>query len=127
MLVDHTQTDTVTLTPAAAQAVKELLTKRNLQDQGYALRVFISGGGCSGLQYGMALDNKPRELDSRTECDGVVVIVDEMSIEYLRGATIDYIENPTGSGFKIDNPNQLSSCGCSSAASQNGAGCSGCH
>lgn len=126
MLVDHTQTDTVVLTSAAAQAVKELLTKRNLQDQGYALRVFISGGGCSGLQYGMALDNKPRELDSRAEFDGVTVIIDEMSIEYLRGATIDYIEGPTGSGFKIDNPNQLSSCGCSSASGQGASGCSGC-
>ena len=70
MLADQVQTDTITLTTAAAQAVLELLNKRNLTD--YALRVFISGGGCSGFQYGMALENQIRETDLEFEMHGVV-------------------------------------------------------
>ena len=100
MLADQTQTDLITLTPTAVQAVRDLLQKRELD--GYALRVFVSGGGCSGLQYGMALEGNIREQDTSCEIDGVKVVVDEVSIDYLRGATVDYIEDVMGSGFKID-------------------------
>lgn len=130
MLPDTIDTEVVTLTPSAVVAVKDLLAKRNLE--GYALRVFISGGGCSGFQYGMALENNIRETDLSREFDGVQVVVDEISIDYLRGATIDYVDGVMGSGFKIENPNALSSCGCgSSFRSKNeegsqGGGCSGC-
>jgi len=131
MLADQTTTHVITLTPAAAQAVRDLLEKRNLQ--GYALRVFVSGGGCSGLQYGMALENNIRDLDLSEEFDGVKVVVDEVSIDYLRGATVDYIEDETGSGFKIENPNAVSSCGCGSsykstddASGDSACGCSCC-
>jgi iron-sulfur cluster assembly protein len=110
MLVEQTQTDFVTLTPAAVEAVRDLLKKRELE--GYALRVFVSGGGCSGFQYGMALEENIREQDLSCEFDDVKVVVDEISINYLRGATVDYIESVMGSGFKIDNPNAISSCGC---------------
>ena len=113
MLAEQTQTDTVMLTPAAAQAVSDLLAKRNLE--GYALRVFVSGGGCSGYQYGMALENNIREQDLKFAHHGVQVVVDEVSIDYLRGATVDYEENLMGGGFKIENPNALSSCGCGSS------------
>jgi len=113
MLADQVQTDTITLTPAAAQAVVDLLNKRNLTN--YALRVFISGGGCSGFQYGMALENQIRETDLEIEMHGVKVVVDEVSINYLRGATVDYVDDVMGSGFKIDNPNAVSSCGCGSS------------
>ena len=113
MLAEQTQTDTVTLTPAAAQAVSDLLAKRNLE--GYALRIFISGGGCSGYQYGMALENNIREQDLKFTHHGVQVVVDEVSIDYLRGASVDYEENLMGGGFKIENPNALSSCGCGSS------------
>jgi len=107
------QTNTVTLTPAAANAVQDLLAKRNLE--GYALRVFISGGGCSGYQYGMALENNVRENDLVMEQHGVKVVIDEVSINYLTGATVDFVDELMGSGFKIENPNAVSSCGCGSS------------
>ena len=100
----------ITVTEAAANAVKDLLSKRNLEN--YGLRVFISGGGCQGYQYGMALEEKPRPSDIVMECHGVSVIVDDVSAVYLQGATIDYIKTEMESGFKIDNPNAVSSCGC---------------
>ena len=132
MLLEQVQNDQITLTSAAAQAVRELLEKRNLT--GYALRVFIKGGGCSGYQYGMALDNNFRPEDLVTDCHGVKVLVDEVSINYIRGATVDFVEDLMGSGFKVDNPNAVASCGCGSSfrpqdgeASGEGGGCSSCH
>jgi iron-sulfur cluster assembly accessory protein len=132
MLADNitTQTDMITLTPVAAQAVRELLEKRNLE--GYALRVFVSGGGCSGFQYGMALEDNIREQDLKMEAHGVQVVVDEVSIQYLRGATVDYQDDLMGAGFKIENPNAVSTCGCGSSfrtsdeAGAEGGAC-GCH
>jgi iron-sulfur cluster assembly protein len=130
MFIEDTQTEKITLTLAAADAVRDLLTKRNLS--GYALRVFIAGGGCSGYQYGMALEDNIRPTDLSYEYDGVQVVVDEVSINYLKGATIDYVESVMGSGFKIENPNAVSSCGCGSSfktkdESYSGSGgCSGC-
>ena len=114
MLVEQTQNETIsdfiTLTPNAVQAVRDLMDQRNLE--GYALRIYISGGGCSGFQYGMALDNNFRDSDLTSEFDGVKVLVDEVSISYLRGSTVDYVNDVMSSGFKIDNPNALASCGC---------------
>lgn len=132
MLIDQTQTDQITITPAAASAVRELLEKRQLD--GYALRVFVSGGGCSGYQYGMALEGNIRDTDHVYELHDVKVVVDEISIDYLMGATVDYVDELMGSGFKIENPNAVASCGCGSsfrtkeepAGSAHGGGC-GCH
>jgi iron-sulfur cluster assembly protein len=120
------QIETVILTQPATEAVRELMARKNLE--GYALRVYISGGGCSGFQYGMALDNNVRDSDLVTETDGIKVLVDEISIQYLHGATIDYVDGMTGSGFKISNPNIISSCGCgqSSGEGAGNGGCSGC-
>ncbi len=111
-VLETTQIDTqvINLTASAAQAVKDLLAKRNIE--GYSLRVFISGGGCSGFQYGMALDNRIMENDSIIEAHGVKVLLDEMSLTYLQGATVDYVDEVMGSGFKITNPNAVSTCGC---------------
>jgi iron-sulfur cluster assembly accessory protein len=105
-----TLVEPIILTEVAAAAVRDLLTQRNLPD--YALRVYISGGGCSGLQHGLALEGHVREEDTSFEAHGVKVVVDEVSIEYLRGATVDYVEHETGSGFKILNPNAMPSCNC---------------
>lgn len=124
--------EAVVLTPAAATAVQDLLSKRNLD--GYALRVFVSGGGCSGFQYGMALENNFRETDMLSEQHGVKIVIDEISINYLSGATVDFVDEIMGSGFKIENPNAASTCGCGSsfrtkdeeAASSHEGGCS-CH
>ena len=130
VLLEQTQTDQITLTAAAADAVRELLAKRNLE--GYALRVFVSGGGCSGFQYGMALEGNVRENDLSINQHGVKVVVDEISINYLAGATINYVDELMGSGFKIENPNAVSSCGCGSSfrtkddQGSASAGC-GCH
>ena len=131
MLAEQVQTEFVTLTPAGAQAVQELLQKRNLE--GYALRVFVQGGGCSGFQYGMALENNIRDADVTGDFYNVKVVVDEISIDYLRGATIDYVDEVMGSGFKIENPNAVSACGCGSSfrtkndAGAGEAGSCGCH
>jgi len=103
-------TQPIQLTQPAANAVREVMTQKNLQ--GYALRLYISGGGCSGYQYGLALDSNICPEDSVTELDGIKLIVDEVSIKYLQGATVDYIEGMTSSGFKIINPNAISSCNC---------------
>lgn len=130
MLTEQIQSETVSLTPTAVQAVRDLLAKRNLD--GYALRVFISGGGCSGFQYGMALEQNIRDEDLIYDYGDVKLVVDEVSINYLRGATVDYIEDVMGSGFKIENPNAISSCGCGSSfrtkdsEGASGEGC-GCH
>jgi len=120
------QTEQITLTPTAAQAVTDLLAKKNLVD--YSLRVFIQGGGCSGFQYGMALDNRQRETDLALEQHGVKVLVDEVSIQYLNGATIDYVDELMGSGFKITNPNAVSTCGCGQSfkTSESEGGTEGC-
>jgi iron-sulfur cluster assembly protein len=129
MFQEEVQTESITITPAAAQAVLDLLSKRNLT--GYALRVFVTGGGCSGFQYGMALENNLRDTDIIYEMNGVQVCVDEISIDYLRGANVDYVESVMGSGFKIENPNAVAACGCgnsfrtkdSGADSSSGGGC----
>jgi len=132
MLVEQTKTDTLTLTPAAVDAVRDLLKQRDLD--GYALRIYISGGGCSGLQYGMALDNNFRENDFSSDFNGVKVIVDEVSIDYLRGSTVDYVNDVMASGFKIDNPNAMAACGCGSSfrtsedqTPTSGGGCNSCY
>jgi iron-sulfur cluster assembly protein len=120
----------IVLTASAAARVQRLLEERQLS--GHALRVFVSGGGCSGMQYGMALEGQPRESDRRFGFSGVDVVVDPMSMEYLAGCTVDYVDDLMGGGFKIENPNAVSSCGCghSFKTSRDGAasgGECGCH
>lgn len=108
--IDQVQTETITLTPAAVETVRNLLVQKNVE--GYGLRVFVAGGGCSGMQYGMALEAEPRAYDHVIEQDGVKVFVDPTSMMYLSSAKIDYEDSIMGGGFKIDNPNAASSCGC---------------
>jgi iron-sulfur cluster assembly protein len=127
-LPEQTLTQPVTLTQPAVDALREVMNQKNLT--GYALRLFISGGGCSGYQYGLALDSNIRSEDVVTEVDGLKLIVDEVSIKYLQGATVDYVEGMTNSGFKISNPNAVSSCNCgqsfNSSDDETSGGCSGC-
>lgn len=97
-------TNSITLSLAAAQAVQNILAEKNLE--GYALRVYVAGGGCGGTQFGMALDNNFRDIDTTFESEGVKVVVDEVSIDYLMGASIDYVDDPQrGAGFVVDSPN----------------------
>ena len=102
-----TESQTITLSAAASDAVKNILTERNLE--GYALRVYVAGGGCCGTNFGMALDNNIRDVDTTFEANGVKVVVDEVSIDYLRGAKIDFVNDPVrGAGFAVDSPNVAS-------------------
>ncbi len=106
---------TISLTIAAANAVKNILSERNLE--GYALRVYVAGGGCCGVNFGMALDNNIRDVDTTYDMHGVQVVVDEVSMDYLRGASIDFINDPVrGAGFAVDSPmaNAGGSCACGS-------------
>jgi iron-sulfur cluster assembly protein len=99
------------LTPMAAAKVKELMAEEP-DAASLVLRVAIQGGGCSGFQYGLGFDSGPAEGDHKLSLEGVDVVVDPYSAPYLRGATIDFLNGLQESGFKIDNPNAVSSCGC---------------
>ena len=102
-VITETATPTITLSSAASDAIKNILTERNLE--GYALRVYVAGGGCCGVSFGMALDNNFRDVDTTFDANGIQVVVDEVSIEYLRGATIDFVNDPVrGAGFAVDSP-----------------------
>ena len=105
-----TMTETIFLSDTAVDMIKDLLVQKEVPD--YGLRVFVSGGGCSGLQYGMALEAEAQPYDSVIESKGVKVFIDPTSMMYLNQATIDYEESLMGGGFKIENPNAVSSCGC---------------
>jgi iron-sulfur cluster assembly accessory protein len=100
----------LSLTEAAATEVRQL-QKKDVQTAGRPLRVYIEGGGCSGMQYNMQFDEK-REDDVEAEFFGVCVVVDPFSANYLRGAVVDYKEDLNDSGFKVLNPNARQSCGC---------------
>jgi iron-sulfur cluster assembly protein len=104
------KTDTIVLTEAAVQVVRNLLIEKQAPDHG--LRIFVSGGGCSGLQYGMALEGESRPYDHVVEQEGVQIFIDPTSMMYLSGAVVDYEDSLMGGGFRIDNPNAISSCGC---------------
>ena len=101
---------TLSLTPEALSQLQSLLAQEN--NPQLALRVFVSGGGCSGLQYGMAFDDQVRPEDEVVETSGVRVIVDEFSIPHLRGSEIDYVDSLMGAGFTVQNPNAVHSCSC---------------
>jgi iron-sulfur cluster assembly accessory protein len=104
-MLEEVETQTITLTPAASKAVVDILAERELD--GYALRVYLAGGGCcSGANFGMALDNNIRGEDQTFESGGVHIVVDEIALDYLRGARIDFINDPDrGAGFLVDSPN----------------------
>jgi iron-sulfur cluster assembly protein len=105
-------TDTLlSLTPLAAEKIRELMAEEPDGDT-MVLRVAIQGGGCSGFQYELGFDTRAAEGDHELMLEGVNVVVDTFSAPYLQGATVDYLTGLQESGFKIDNPNAASSCGC---------------
>jgi len=105
----------INLTPVAATKVKEIM---GLQSPApVALRVAVVGGGCSGFQYHMAFENQTNETDEVADFNGLKVAVDQMSSMYLDGVEIDYVETLEGAGFKFNNPNVKSTCGCGSSFS----------
>jgi iron-sulfur cluster insertion protein len=102
-------------TDNAAKKVKELIDEEG--NPGLKLRVFVTGGGCSGFQYGFTFDEDVNEDDASMEKNGVTLLIDAMSYQYLVGAEIDYQESIEGSQFVIKNPNASSTCGCGSSFS----------
>ena len=100
----------VVFTDAAASKVSELISEED--NPNLKLRVFISGGGCSGFQYGFTFDEQIEDGDSQVENQGVTLLIDPMSVQYLMGAEIDYKEDLQGAQFVIRNPNAQTTCGC---------------
>lgn len=105
----------ITVTESAVAKLKDILAEENNPE--LKLRVFVQGGGCSGMQYGFTLDEAQNEDDWNLELNGVQVLVDSMSGGYLQGATIDYREDQYGSAFSIKNPTAVTTCGCGSSFS----------
>ena len=103
------ETSILSITPAAGDKVRELLEQEN--DPSLALRIFVAGGGCSGLQYGMTLD-EVQDGDTVITQGEFKVLVDEMSLGYINGSEVDYVDSLMGAGFTVNNPNAVSSCGC---------------
>jgi len=107
-MLDQTNIQTITISPEATQAVQNIMAEKNLE--GYALRIFVSGGscgcgggGCGGTQFGMALDNIIKDVDTTIESDGMKIVVDNVSMEYLFGAKIEFVNDPQrGAGFVIN-------------------------
>ena len=104
----------VTLTDIATEKVKTFLESENAAESGAGLRVGVRGGGCSGFQYSLALDEQ-RDDDQVFEHQGIRVLVDPASLRYVDGSTVDYTESFQGQGFEVQNPNVVSSCGCGSS------------
>ena len=100
----------VTLTPTAASKAKTLMEREGREN--FFLRLKVVGGGCSGLQYQLMFDDEQTDLDQEAEFDGMKVVVDPKSAVYVIGTTIDYVDELSQSGFKIDNPNATNTCGC---------------
>ncbi|THF62267.1 iron-sulfur cluster insertion protein ErpA [Pseudothauera nasutitermitis] len=107
--------EVLVFTDSAANKVKELIDEEG--NPALKLRVFVTGGGCSGFQYGFTFDEEINEDDTSFEKNGVMLLIDSMSYQYLLGAEIDYTEGLEGSQFVIRNPNATSTCGCGSSFS----------
>ena len=125
-MLEELDIQTITVSPAASNAISNIIREKKLE--GYALRVFVSGSGCGcgGVNFGMALENNIRNEDITFDANGVKVVVDEVSIDYLRGAHIDFLNDPNrGAGFVVDSPNAHShehsegECACGGSCSCN--------
>jgi iron-sulfur cluster assembly accessory protein len=107
----------INVTSSAAEKISELLAEENKPNAG--LRVFVQGGGCSGFQYGLMIEegDGATDADQTIESNGVKLFVDPISVRYLKGAEVDFVDNLAGGGFTIRNPNAKSTCGCGSSFS----------
>ena len=107
------KTSPVNMTPTAVAKVKEIMAQQNPVPAG--LRVGVVGGGCSGFSYSMSFENGAGMMDKVLDMEGLKIFVDATSMMYLQGVTVDYVETLEGAGFKFDNPNVKSTCGCGSS------------
>lgn len=110
--MSDTAKQAITLTDKAVEKIGELLGDQPAGEQ--ALRVAVRGGGCSGFQYALAFD-QPKEDDHVFESDGVAVVIDKVSMQFVFGSEIDYVEGLQGAGFQVNNPNVVAACGCGSS------------
>jgi iron-sulfur cluster assembly protein len=110
--VSDTPEAAITLSDKAVEKIGELLGSQDAGEQ--ALRVAVRGGGCSGFQYALAFD-KPKDEDNVFEVDGVAVVVDKVSMQFVFGSEVDYVEGLQGAGFQVNNPNVVAACGCGSS------------
>ena len=108
-----TEIQPITITEVAAGKVRDLLADKTDGPE-MALRVAVRGGGCSGFQYALAFD-QPKEEDHRFDVDGVSVVVDKTSMQFVYGSEVDYVESLQGAGFQVNNPNVVAACGCGSS------------
>jgi iron-sulfur cluster insertion protein len=113
-------TNMINVSPTAASKINELLAEENKTGSG--LRVFVQGGGCSGFQYGLMIEEAGGDGDQVFESNGIRLFVDPVSVSYLKGAEVDFVDTVTGGGFTIRNPNATSTCGCGSSFSVEGEG-----
>lgn len=119
--------EVVTITPGAAQAVLDIMKEKKLES--HALRIYVAGSSCSGVQYGMAIDDNINTTDMQMQADGLKIIVDNQSLDYVRGANVEFVNDPKhGTGFVITNPNAQTggSCGCGNGEGHShgdGGGC----
>ncbi len=104
----------IVLTELAAEKLSAIMEQKGVKET-HALRVFVRGGGCGGMQYGMTFDDRIQETDVVVEQHGLRIVVDPTSLFYIQGSVIDYIDNLMGGGFHIENPNAVSTCGCGSS------------
>ncbi len=113
--MDETEERRIVLTESAARRIAALKVQEQAEDA--FLRIAVSGGGCSGFQYGISFDDHRNEDDVVFERDGIAVVVDDVSLDLLRGAEVDFVEDLMGASFQIRNPNAASSCGCGNSFS----------
>ncbi|HXF68848.1 MAG TPA: iron-sulfur cluster assembly accessory protein [Thermoflexus sp.] len=127
---ESTEAPVVRLTEEAARKLRQIMTEKQLE--GHFLRVFVAGGGCAGLQYGMGFEAQPGAEDYQLESHGISILVDPISAMYLWGSTIDYVDALMGGGFQIHNPSAITTCRCGhsfrtqGSAAPSGGECS-CH
>ncbi len=98
------------ITENAAKRIKQVLNQK--ENKGKSLRLFVTGGGCAGLRYGMTLDKSKKRADTEIKVDGIKILMDEGSADILDGAELDYVETLEASGFKVSNPGTIHTCGC---------------
>lgn len=108
------ETDAVVITQRAARRIGEILAS---EPDGSMLRISVNGGGCSGFQYGFDVDAERQADDLLLRREGAAVLIDETSLQYLKGSTVDFVDDLIGQSFKIDNPQATSSCGCGTSFS----------
>ncbi|HXI02386.1 MAG TPA: iron-sulfur cluster insertion protein ErpA [Candidatus Saccharimonadales bacterium] len=105
----------ITVTPVAIEKIKDAMQAEG--KSALNLRVYVEGGGCSGLQYGLVFEEEEKEGDTAVACDGFKILVDRFSLPYVEEVTIDYVTTLQGAGFKINNPKATGTCGCGSSFS----------